>query len=141
MTASSPYRTLVPTDGIETFDPASIDEWAALRALGHRMLDDMLDLQSSLTHRPAWQELPPLARRLFEKPAPIEGIGADAAYALFRSHIVPYGNGNWHPRFFGWVQGQGTPLAMLAEMLAAVGSVDVPARPESLPLLARAGVR
>ncbi len=119
MTASSPDRTLVPIDGIETFDPASIDEWAALRALGHRMLDDMLDLQSSLTHRPAWQELPPLARRLFEEPAPIEGIGADAAYALFRSHIVPYGNGNWHPRFFGWVQGQGTPLAMLAEMLAA----------------------
>ena len=119
MTASSPDRTLVPTDGIETFDPASIDDWAALRALGHRMLDDMLDLQSSLTHRPAWEELPPLARRLFDEPAPIEGIGADAAYALFRSHIVPYGNGNWHPRFFGWVQGQGTPLAMLAEMLAA----------------------
>lgn len=119
MTASSPDHTLAPTDGTETFDPASIDAWAALRALGHRMLDDMLDLQSSLTHRPAWQELPPLTRRLFEEPAPIEGIGADAAYALFRSHIVPYGNGNWHPRFFGWVQGQGTPLAMLAEMLAA----------------------
>jgi hypothetical protein len=32
---------------------------------------------------------------------------------------VDFGNGNWHPRFFGWVQGQGTPLAMLAEMLAA----------------------
>ncbi|MEY4847447.1 MAG: hypothetical protein RLZZ36_560, partial [Pseudomonadota bacterium] len=71
MTASSPDRTLVPIDGIETFDPASIDAWAALRALGHRMLDDMLDLQSSLTHRPAWEELPPLARRLFDEPAPI----------------------------------------------------------------------
>jgi aromatic-L-amino-acid decarboxylase len=124
MTASSPDRTLparsfAPTDGTETFDPASSDAWAALRELGHRMLDDMLDLQSSLTHRPAWQEIPAAKRELFDGPVPLEGIGADAAYARFRSHILPYGNGNWHPRFFGWVQGQGTPLAMLAEMLAA----------------------
>ncbi len=83
------------------------------------MLDDMLDVQSSLTHRPAWQEIPAAKRLMFDEPAPMEGIGADAAYDRFRSHILPYGNGNWHPRFFGWVQGQGTPLAMLAEMLAA----------------------
>ncbi|WP_411282379.1 pyridoxal phosphate-dependent decarboxylase family protein [Gemmatimonas sp.] len=103
----------------ESFDPASPEEWARLRDLGHRMLDDMLDVQSTLTHRPAWQEIPAAKRLLFDEPAPIEGIGADAAYARFRSHILPYGNGNWHPRFFGWVQGQGTPLAMLSEMLAA----------------------
>ena len=124
MTDSTPFRTLpnrtlAPTHGTETFDPATSDAWAALRELGHRMLDDMLDLQSSLTHRPAWQEIPAGKRHLFDEPAPMEGIGADAAYAHFRSHILPYGNGNWHPRFFGWVQGQGTPLAMLAEMLAA----------------------
>ena len=27
--------------------------------------------------------------------------------------------GNIHPRFWGWVMGNGTPLGMLAEMLAA----------------------
>lgn len=83
------------------------------------MLDDMLDVQASLTSRPAWQEIPEAYRCLFDAPAPLEGLGAEAAYSLFRSHILPYGNGNWHPRFFGWVQGQGTPLAMLSEMLAA----------------------
>lgn len=110
---------LPPTVDSESFDPASPEEWAQLRTLGHRMLDDMLDVQSSLTHRPAWQEIPATKRLLFDEPAPMEGIGADAAYARFRSHVLPYGNGNWHPRFFGWVQGQGTPLAMLSEMLAA----------------------
>jgi glutamate/tyrosine decarboxylase-like PLP-dependent enzyme len=36
-----------------------------------------------------------------------------------RQHVLPYGLGNWHPRFFGWVQGNGTPLAMLADMIAS----------------------
>ncbi len=103
----------------ESFDPASPEQWTMLRVLGHRMLDDMFDAQSSLTHRPAWQEIPATMRSLFDEPVPFEGIGADASYARFLSHILPYGNGNWHPRFFGWVQGQGTPLAMLSEMLAA----------------------
>lgn len=119
MTAFPTDQPSAPPPRTESFDPASREGWEALRELGHRMLDDMLDLQSSLTHRPAWQELPAAKRLLFDEPVPLEGIGADAAYDRFRSHILPYGNGNWHPRFFGWVQGQGTPLAMLAEMLAA----------------------
>lgn len=119
MTVFSSDPTPAPTDDTESFDPATPEAWAVLRELGHRMLDDMLDVQSSLTHRPAWQELPPAKRVLFDESAPMEGIGADAAYDRFRRHILPYGNGNWHPRFFGWVQGQGTPLGMLAEMLAA----------------------
>jgi glutamate/tyrosine decarboxylase-like PLP-dependent enzyme len=32
---------------------------------------------------------------------------------------MPYTNGNLHPRFWGWVQGNGTPLGMMADMLAA----------------------
>ncbi len=119
MTVSSTDHTSATPDGSESFDPATPEGWALLRALGHRMLDDMLDVQSSLTHRPAWREIPATKQLLFDESAPMDGIGAEAAYDRFRSHILPYGNGNWHPRFFGWVQGQGTPLAMLAEMLAA----------------------
>jgi glutamate/tyrosine decarboxylase-like PLP-dependent enzyme len=37
----------------------------------------------------------------------------------FRGRIMPYATGNIHPRFFGWVHGAGTPLGILAEMLAA----------------------
>ena len=35
------------------------------------------------------------------------------------SSILPYGTGNTHPRFWGWVHGTGTAGGMLAEMAAA----------------------
>jgi glutamate/tyrosine decarboxylase-like PLP-dependent enzyme len=38
---------------------------------------------------------------------------------MFLTHILPYGIGNTHPRFWGWVMGNGTAEGMLAEMLAA----------------------
>jgi aromatic-L-amino-acid/L-tryptophan decarboxylase len=40
-------------------------------------------------------------------------------HAQFMSAILPYSSGNAHPGFLGWVQGGGTPVGMLAEMLAA----------------------
>jgi aromatic-L-amino-acid decarboxylase len=49
----------------------------------------------------------------------MEGAGAERAYAEFVERVRPYPNGNLHPRFWGWVQGTGTPLAMLADMLAS----------------------
>ena len=103
----------------DSFDPATPPAWAELRALGHRMLDDILDATIALPHTPVWRELPAAKRAVFDAPAPRDGVGAEAAYEMFRHHILPYGSGNAHPRFFGWVQGNGTPLAMLADMLAA----------------------
>ncbi len=50
---------------------------------------------------------------------PYEPEGASATYQDFVKNVLPYPNGNLHPRFFGWVQGNGTPVAMLADMLAS----------------------
>jgi glutamate/tyrosine decarboxylase-like PLP-dependent enzyme len=107
-----------PSD-FATFDPTTPEAWAALRALGHRMLDDLLDAQAGLRDQPVWQPVPPDRRAVFDSVGPVEGEGAAAAYDRFRDHVLPYGLGNWHPRFFGWVQGNGTPLAMLADMVAS----------------------
>jgi glutamate/tyrosine decarboxylase-like PLP-dependent enzyme len=41
------------------------------------------------------------------------------AHAIFMRDVLPYAGGNLHPGFMGWVQGAGTPVGMLAEMLAA----------------------
>ena len=43
----------------------------------------------------------------------------DAVYHDFQTRIEPYSAGNTHPRFMGWVQGGGTAIGALAEMLAA----------------------
>ncbi len=102
-----------------TFDPKSDAEWEALRLLGHRMLDDLFDVTRALPHTPAWRPMPSHKAALFEEAGPETGAGAEAVYEQFRQHVLPYGNGNWHPRFFGWVQGNGTPLAMLADLLAS----------------------
>jgi glutamate/tyrosine decarboxylase-like PLP-dependent enzyme len=40
-------------------------------------------------------------------------------YQEFVENVLPYTNGNRHPRFWGWVQGNGTALGMLADMLAS----------------------
>lgn len=99
-----------------TLDPP---DWTAFRALAHRMVDDMLDHLAALREQPAWREMPHGVRASFTGPVPREGRGEVAAYRAFTQRVMPYTNGNLHPRFWGWVQGQGTPLAMMAEMLAA----------------------
>jgi glutamate/tyrosine decarboxylase-like PLP-dependent enzyme len=100
----------------ETFDPES---WDRFRALAHRMLDDTLDGLATLRDGPPWRPLPDGVRRALDAPVPREGAGEEAAYEEFVRHVLPYSNGNRHPRFWGWVQGNGTPLGMMADMLAA----------------------
>lgn len=99
-----------------TLDPANWDEF---RSLGHRMIDDMIAHLSTLDKQPAWREMPAETRDALHEPLPRAGQGAEHVYDDFVQHVLPYPNGNLHPRFWGWVQGTGTPLAMLAEMLAA----------------------
>lgn len=103
----------------ETFDPTTPEEWASFRALSHQMVDDMLTHLAGIREMPAWREMPATVRESLAEPIPRTGVGADAAYADFVQNVLPYPNGNLHPRFFGWVKGNGTPLGMMADMLAA----------------------
>ena len=52
-------------------------------------------------------------------PLPHEPQGAAATYEDFQRDVLPYHMGTPHPRFWGWVISPGTPMGMLAEMLAA----------------------
>jgi len=98
-----------------TLDP---DDWSDLRKLGHRMVDDMFDHLSGLRAQPVWRKMPPASREAFRVGLPREGSAAEDAYAVFSEHVLPYANGNTHPRFMGWVHGGGTAVGMLAELLA-----------------------
>lgn len=108
-----------------SLDPA---DWDRLREQGHRMLDDMFDYLAGLRERPVWQPAPQDVRDEFKRPMPRAGMDLDELYATFRKNIVPYTIGNAHPGFMGWVQGGGTPVGMLAEMLAAGLNVNVGGR-------------
>jgi aromatic-L-amino-acid/L-tryptophan decarboxylase len=102
-----------------TLDPATPETWQELRALGHRMLDDVFDDLATLREQPAWRPLPEASAMALASPLPIQGRPAEDVYRTLVEHLVPYTIGNRHPRAWGWVRGTGTPLAMLADMLAS----------------------
>jgi aromatic-L-amino-acid decarboxylase len=108
-----------PSNAEVTLDPAGPEGWAAFRVLAHRMVDDMLDHLSSLHQQPAWRAMPGDVRAALNQPVPQAAQGPEAAYRDFLHQVLPYPNGNLHPRFWGWVQGNGTPLGMMADMLAS----------------------
>jgi aromatic-L-amino-acid decarboxylase len=99
-----------------TLDP---DDWSSLRTLGHRMLDDMLDHLATLRQQPAWQPVPAAVEAALHQPLPAAPEPAERVYEEFLTNVLPYTSGNRHPRAWGWVRGNGTPLAMLADMLAS----------------------
>src|SRR5487761_2219476 len=86
---------------------ASLDpeDWSALRALGHRMLDDMFDHLADVRTRPVWQAMPAQARGALHTGLPLAAGSAEQAYAEFQRLVQPYATGNPHPRFMGWVHG------------------------------------
>ncbi len=100
----------------DTLDPT---DWQDLRAQGHRMLDDMLDYLEHIRERPVWQPIPLEVRTLFHEPLPQEPSDLTMVHDTFMRDILPFAVGNAHPGFMGWVHGGGTPIGMLAEMLAA----------------------
>src|SRR6185295_13347170 len=107
----------MPNDEMdETLDPR---DWDEFRRLGHQMLDDMLDYLRTVRDKPAWQPVPEQVRAEIRQPLPIDPQDAAAVYQEFVQNVLPYTNGNRHPRFWGWVQGNGTPVGMLADMLAS----------------------
>jgi glutamate/tyrosine decarboxylase-like PLP-dependent enzyme len=100
----------------ESLDPA---DWPAFRAQAHLMLDDMLGYIEKIRERPVWQPIPAEIRAHFHSPAPRVGEELAQVHAEFMQNVLPYAQGNVHPGFMGWVNGGGTPVGMVAEMLAA----------------------
>ena len=94
------------------------DDWDALRAQGHRMLDDMVDYLQTLRERPAWTPIPEAVRARHRTDLPTAPTDLAEAHRIFLKDVAAYPGANLHPGFMGWVQGGGTPVGMLAEMLA-----------------------
>ena len=100
----------------ETLDP---EDWESMRALGHRMLDDMLDYTRTVRERPAWQHIPDRVKAHLSEPLPLDPQPPEDVYQEFLDYVLPYPVGNIHPRFWGWVIGTGTVFGAFAELLAA----------------------
>jgi len=100
----------------ETLDP---EDWGAMRELGHKMVDDMLDYMETVADRRPWQRAPESVKAHFNAGMPLNPQPADQVYEEFLEYVLPYPIGNIHPRFWGWIFGTGTVMGALAEFLAA----------------------
>ena len=108
-----------------TLDPT---DWAETRALGHRMLDDMIDWLADARARPVWQRMPDALRTELRTELPRRGAPMDAVYADFQRMVLPYSSANEHPRMMGWVNGGGSPAGFLAELLTGIFNVNCAGR-------------
>jgi aromatic-L-amino-acid/L-tryptophan decarboxylase len=106
----------------ETLDPK---DWAAMRQLGHQMIDDVMDYLENIGNEPSWRPIPNDVKDFLKTDIPQDGQPIEEIYAEFKENILPYTKGNVHPRFFAWVQGTGTPLGVLADMLASTMNPNV----------------
>ena len=109
----------------KTLDPTDAAGWDDLRALGHQMVDEMLDYLRTVRERPVWRPVPQEVRARLSSSVPHAPASAAAVYEEFKRDVLAYPTGNIHPRFWGWVIGTGTPVAMLADMLASAMNPQV----------------
>ncbi|MFF4738325.1 pyridoxal phosphate-dependent decarboxylase family protein [Streptomyces sp. NPDC001262] len=102
-------------------DPAPLDpDWEEFRALGKRIVDDMADYLSGLRDRPVWQPVPDTVRAALGTGLPHAGTPMEEVYEEFRATVLPFPRGNIHPRFWGWANGSGVPVAAYGDLLASL---------------------
>lgn len=99
-----------------TLDP---QDWEGMRALGHQMIDDLFDYWKGIRDQPTWKPIPEEVKEFFDSSIPEKGQAPEEVYSDFQKYIFPYNKGNVHPRFFAWIQGTGTPMGVLADLLAS----------------------
>lgn len=85
----------------------------------------MLEYLRTARERPVWRPVPAEVRQRLSGPVPRRPTPVGDVYEEFKRDVLPYPTGNIHPRFWGWVIGTGTPVAMLADMLASAMNPQV----------------
>lgn len=107
-----------------SLDPA---DWDGFRNGAHQLLDVALDKMQNSDQGPVWTPLPDEMKTDLAGPLPVDPMaGPDLVNRL--AALLPYGVGNTHPRFFGWVHGAGNPGGVLAELVAAAMNANLGGR-------------
>ena len=108
----------------DTLDP---ENWPEFRQNAHKMLEAALDKMQTASQGSVWQPLPDQIKQQLQTPLPRQGAGSRAMQQKIEA-LLPYGVGNTHPRFFGWVHGAGATSGMIAEIAAAAMNANLGGR-------------
>ncbi len=108
-----------------TLDPI---DWKALRLSFQIAADLCISNMEAVREGPVWEPTPDRVKAHFKEALPQEGASLNTLLRDFEENILPYGTGNGHPRFWGWVHGSGSAAGALAEMLAGFMNSNVGGR-------------
>jgi hypothetical protein len=100
-------------------------DWLSARNVAHQMLDLSINFIQSIRNQPVWQPFPTEIRSAIENESfPEQGQALSDVCHKVLSHMLPYTRGNTHPRFWGWVMGEGTLGGILADMFTATMNIN-----------------
>ncbi|MCF6273077.1 MAG: pyridoxal-dependent decarboxylase [Rhodobacteraceae bacterium] len=103
------------------------ENWPAFRASAQKMLEAALDKMEQAGEGAVWAPLPETLKRQMHASLPEQGVGMEKVQAQLEE-LLPFGVGNTHPRFFGWVHGSGGAASLLAEITAAAMNANLGGR-------------
>ncbi|MFV0476633.1 MAG: pyridoxal phosphate-dependent decarboxylase family protein [Parahaliea sp.] len=106
-------KHLSDLDADSLLDP---QDWDLFRQQAHDALDVALDHIWQRQQGPVWRELPESLKST-DAPLPCEGESIPVLVNELSEHVLPYTLGNTHPRFWGWVNGSGSPVNVVSQML------------------------
>lgn len=104
------------------------EDWEEARRALHDAVDLCIDHVRDIADGPVWRETPAAIRARLAAPIDDAPQSLAALVEEFRRDILPYGTGNVHPRFLGWVHGAGNVAGALGDMLAAFLNANVGGR-------------
>jgi len=84
------------------------------------MIDDMVDYLKNVGERKVWTPIPQQVKDELKKSVPHQPSNVFEVYREFKENILRYPGGNIHPKHFAWVQGTGTAMGALADLMAGV---------------------
>ncbi|MEE9236812.1 MAG: aspartate aminotransferase family protein [Thermoplasmata archaeon] len=112
-------------DSEEAFVDLDLDP-DVFRKLGYRVVDMIADHYRTIRDLPVFPARPSEeVARLFEEPLPQAGQNPDEILDTWEEIILPNTTHLGSPRYFGFVNGSGTMMAVLAEALASSVNMNV----------------
>jgi glutamate/tyrosine decarboxylase-like PLP-dependent enzyme len=117
-----------------SLDPA---DWDAFRAAAHDALDRALGRLQHVAEGPVWRPTPDAVRQRFAAPLPRGPRELTDVLDDVDALIAPFVVGNTHPRFLGWAHGAGTPVGVVAELIAAALNANCGGRDHIGPVVER----
>jgi aromatic-L-amino-acid/L-tryptophan decarboxylase len=111
-------------DNVHMLSPERISELSfdeeTLKRYGYQIMDEVASYLTQIRNRPVWQAMPEdIQTTIRQQELPGEGQPFEETLAFLEEMILPFPQGNGHPRFAGWINSAPAHAGVLIKPLAA----------------------